>query len=259
MHMPHRPCGSGAPDRSDLVRIAFLGDVHGAACHFGAALASARQRGFDVLVIAGDLWTYGPEPRRTFDLAVEAVARDKAVLLLGNHDPMYLAPDTVHDYVDRLPDWIRESVEWTRGELEHCDLATLGEWRDEWTYGELLLSHANPFGSRDWTYLSRPDQMEIACDTLAARGFRWGVFGHSHRAKRHLGKSGSLVVTVGSLGQPRDTSDYASQWAMIDVHDDGLLVDKQQVDLPWEAHCRAIDVLPLAAATRHRLKEFYPL
>lgn len=240
------------------MRIAVLGDIHSAADQFEAALRAARTEGFDRLVLLGDFFTYGPAPTRTFDLAAEAMARDGAVWLLGNHDSMYLdGGAAAQAYRDAMPDWIRESVDWTREQLADRDLNALDTPLAEWQHEALIIAHANPFGPGDWRYLSKPDQLEEACDTLAARGFRWGVFGHSHRARHHVGASGASAITVGSLGQPRDTDDRRSQWAMLRLEGGALTVERRQVDADWDAHCRAIDATALSAATRERLKGFY--
>jgi predicted phosphodiesterase len=248
----------GHLSRTVRMKIAVIGDIHSAATHFEAALASARRQGFDQLILSGDLWTYGPEPRRTFDLAADAVARDGAVLLLGNHDQMYLAANGgAPAYFEGLPDWIRESVEWSRRELDGYDIDQLAPWRADWQAGELLISHANPYAAGDWSYLSRPEQMEAACTVLTERSFRWGVFGHTHRFRQHSSENGASVITVGSLGQPRDRDDLSSQWAMLDFDGEMLLVEPRHVEIGWDDHCRAIDDTSLTSATKQRLKEFY--
>lgn len=239
------------------MRIAAIGDIHAAADHLEAALAEARRIGFDQLIIMGDLWTYGPQPVRTLDLVREAIARDDAVLLGGNHDPLYVdGGSAAAAYFAALPDWIAESVVWTREQLAASEPAQLSQWQAEWTHGDLLMSHANPYAPGDWSYLSHPDQFERACEVMAERGFVWGVFGHTHRAGQHRGTSGSTAVTIGSIGQPRGDV-AAGQWAMLKHTRQGLAVDHHSVALDWSAHCRMIDATTLSTATKQRLKGFY--
>ena len=50
------------------MRFVALGDIPGNAPALRSALAEARRRGFDRLVIWGDLMTYGPETDELLDL-----------------------------------------------------------------------------------------------------------------------------------------------------------------------------------------------
>ena len=72
------------------MKIAVLSDIHSVSSALDAALDDARAEGFDVLLILGDLLTYGVNPAETLELVHEAVARDGAILISGNHDQMYL-------------------------------------------------------------------------------------------------------------------------------------------------------------------------
>lgn len=240
------------------MRIAVLSDVHAVAAAYGAALAAARNEGFDVLVILGDLLTYGVEPLRTLDLTGQALSNDKAVLILGNHDQLYL--DRGKDdaaYAGTLPDWIRESVDWTCDQIDGTAALERFDWNEEWTAGPLLIAHANPFGYGDWRYLAKPEQMQAACVAIAGRGFGWGLFGHTHRFRRFAQDDASLV-TVGSLGQPRDRDDNCSQWAMVELSEDRFEVGRRRVALDRDAHLRAIRATALSQPTKDRLCGFFP-
>ena len=91
------------------MKLAILSDIHSAAEAYEAALRAAREEGFDLLLILGDLLTYGPHPERTLDLTANAVSQDGARLVNGNHDQMYRETDaTSKPYGAGLPEWIRE-------------------------------------------------------------------------------------------------------------------------------------------------------
>ncbi|WP_158611025.1 metallophosphoesterase family protein [Aurantiacibacter spongiae] len=237
------------------MRIAAITDIHALAAPFERALAAARADGFDTLVVMGDLLTYGVEPQRTLDAASEAAATDGAIFLIGNHDALYR--DLAHGeraYYDRLPGWLKETVDWTAA---HADLTQLEAlpWQDEWQHGDLLVAHANPFGARDWTYLTDDSALARACETLAERGLRHGVFGHSHRARAHDDGTAS-VTTLPALGQPRDRDDRRPQWSVIEVCD-RLSIESRPVPFDADAHCAAIGATTMSPATKERLCSYF--
>lgn len=234
------------------MKIAIISDIHSAAVPYRAALEAARQEGFDQLVILGDLLTYGPEPERCLELTTEAINHDGAELILGNHDALYLAEG---GYSRPLPGWIQESVEWTRQRIARGAMDAF-PWQDEWEEGALLLSHANPFGNRDWSYLRTPDDHERAAARLAERGFSAGVFGHVHRVAEHHGAAS--VYTVGSVGQPRNRDDdKRPHWAMGELSTTGFTLSSRPLDHDWGEHCRALRSTNMSAATIDQLCRFY--
>lgn len=97
-------------------RTLFVGDVHGCARSLRALLAEARP---DRLVLLGDLFAKGPDPRGVWDIIVE----HRAESVLGNHDVRMLRvwgeagdgahhracralPEEARAWVGALPLWI---------------------------------------------------------------------------------------------------------------------------------------------------------
>jgi predicted phosphodiesterase len=239
------------------VKIALLSDIHSAAEHFRDALQAAREEGFDQLVILGDLLTYGPEPLESLEIAKDSVARDGAILITGNHDLLYFEGQEGVEYRARLPDWIRESVEWTSEQLGARNIAEDLPWQDEWQREGLYISHANPFGFRDWTYLRDEESMALAYEALRAKGCDWGVFGHVHRFRRSAAGNGDGgVVTIGSIGQPRDRDDPFSQWATVTL-DPQFTIEQRRVARDWTSTIEKIQKTSLSDATKERLCQFY--
>jgi predicted phosphodiesterase len=239
------------------VKVAILSDIHSAAEHFRDALNDARAEGFDALVILGDLFTYGPDPVETLELVQDAISRDGAILITGNHDLLYLEGPERAAYVSRLADWIRESVDWTAGQLDGGDDLDRLPWQAEWEQDGVLLSHANPFGFGDWTYLRDEAGMAAAWQSLQDRSFDWGVFGHVHRFRRFDSERGrGGVVTVGSIGQPRDKAEPFSQWAMMDTAPQ-FAVEQRRVARDWASTIQRIRASSLSEATKLRLCQFF--
>ncbi|WP_428630654.1 metallophosphoesterase family protein [Sphingopyxis sp.] len=239
------------------MRIAVISDIHAAFKPFAQGLADARSAGFDQLVLLGDLFTYGLEPRECADLAAEAMAKDGAVLVRGNHDQLYIDLERgVGDYFDRLPDWIRESVEWTWNSLSQQWPRSLSSV-DEWATGDLLMAHANPFGYGDWTYLSDEATLGRAAKVCATRGYRHGIFGHLHRQMHHATRDCEIHV-IGSIGQPRSRDDPSPHWAMVETTDHGIKVTRHDVRFDTAGHCAAVKRHPaFSDSTKQKLCGFF--
>lgn len=238
------------------MRIAVLSDIHAMSACLAQALADARREGFDVLLILGDLLTYGVTPVETLELINEAITRDRAVLVMGNHDQFYLGiGEAADDYLTCLPGWLRESVEWTAARLSPGAMDGF-DWQTEWSIGPLLAAHANPYDFGDWTYLADADRAEVAALTLAERGYRYGIFGHTHRA-RAFEHGDVSIFTIGSLGQPRDDRERRPQWTMIDLGENSIAVQPRSIAFDRIGHLAAIRATTLSPPTQDLLCGFF--
>ena len=239
------------------MRIAVISDVHAAYAPFAAALAAARSAGFDQLILLGDMFTYGLNPVEWAEIAFEAIDKDDAREIGGNHDQLYIDLEQENrEYYNHLPGWIRESVEWTWNSLGKQwpkSLSCIQEWRT----GDLLMAHANPFGYGDWTYLSDEKNLCRAAQACAKQGVRYGVFGHLHRALHHSATTVDIHV-IGSIGQPRSREDQVPHWAMLDLSDSGLSVVRHDIAFDAKAHCAEIrGHNELSDNTKTKLCEFF--
>ena len=206
-----------------MISVAVVSDVHGNADAFDAALSTVNRAGFDRLILLGDLLTYGPDSAAVLDRAESLCARADVSLLEGNHDRLYRdLLRGARGYYDRLPDWLRECVDSVRASVDTERLNAL-PFLPEVEMDGVLFAHANPYGVPDWRYLNGLAARTAAAATVAERGFRLGVFGHTHRAAfLALGATGSRstsgrslsafrsapgetgVLDAGSVGQSRE-------------------------------------------------------
>ena len=187
-----------------MTSIVVVGDIHGNARALRAALAQAEAGPVDQTVFIGDLLTYGHDVNEVLDLVGESQEKRGAVLLTGNHDQMYfdLAAGE-RQYLDKLPQWIRDSVELTVQKFDPASLRRRFDWKLQWTIEGALFAHANPFAFGDFRYLNSTDDQEDALRALGERRARVGVFGHTHRP---LWRPGAVTLAnAGSVGQPRDS------------------------------------------------------
>lgn len=238
------------------MRIAVISDIHGAALPFAQALKDSRHEGYDQLILLGDLLTYGMEPQACLDLARNAIAREGAILIGGNHDQLYVDLDQGQSaYADAMPEWIRESVFWTMQQIGRWP-ADIG-WEKDWLFEDALFAHANPFGYGDWTYLSDDCALERAADELSRKGLRWGFFGHLHRPLQY--KTATACVNVlGSIGQPRSREHPHPQWSMIELIQGEISIESHDVNFAPAAHCAVIQqTAELTQATRNMLCRYF--
>jgi predicted phosphodiesterase len=263
-------------------RIAVISDIHSNVFAFQAALDCAHEKGFDRLVILGDLLTYGASPLEVVSLARGAVARDGAVMIKGNHDQLYFdLMDGKTSYYDKLPDWLRETVDWTQGRIGELSLAAEFPWRNDLVDGDVLLVHANPFEYGDWTYLNSLSDMSAARMALMRRGQRFGVFGHTHRAAvvqcptddaaefiahdtnlagnevlKLSAASGEILANCGSVGQPRSTS-RASTMLFFVVRGAEVEIETHRLSYDVEAHCDQLMKAAMTDATKRKLLGYF--
>lgn len=238
------------------MRIAALTDIHAVSTTLEQALRDARREGFDILLLMGDLLTYGVAPLETITLVQDAVERDCAILIAGNHDQMYQqATDVGQRYLSTLPDWLQETVAWTSEQLP-AGVMDAFDWQQSWSAGPLFVAHANPYAFGDWRYINSIEEAEAAAIALADRGFRYGLFGHTHRARRFDCAQGT-IFTLGSLGQPRDYGERRMQWAMVEIEGDAVTVTPRPLPFDRDAHRQAIRATSLSAATQDRLCGFF--
>ncbi|MBB3862571.1 putative phosphodiesterase [Novosphingobium hassiacum] len=239
------------------MRIAVISDIHAAALPFRKALIDARAAGFDQLILLGDLLTYGIEPQLCLDLAREAISKDRAVLIGGNHDLLYQDLSLGRSqYASAMPEWLQESVYWTMGRIGNRWPVDI-PWSESWTYDEAFFAHANPFGFGDWTYMRDEQDLERAAARLAVLGFRWGIFGHLHRPVSYR-SNGVAIHVVGSIGQPRSREHPCPQWAMVHVNDATLTIQSHPVAFDATAQRTSIQATSaLSQATRDILCGYF--
>lgn len=263
------------------MRLGVLGDVHANARALHEALDLVQSRPIDQLVMLGDLLTYGPDVDEVLDVIAEETSNG-AVLLLGNHDAMYLdLLEGNQSYFDGLPLWIRESVDWTLHELD-ADLFRGLPFAREWITGNVYVAHANPFdpeesGSPNWRYLNQLDDYAEAARCLRDRDLRVGIFGHTHRPRivewpsgrgvtddkrvsvyawKAAAQEDALILNAGAVGQPRGRG-MQSTVMWVTVEEDEVDVDVEPVTYAVDEHVAALYQLPVSGSTIEALARFF--
>ena len=195
------------------MRYLVLADIHANLPALEAVLADAQLRGFDQILLLGDLVGYGAQPNEVLDrLAGAPIAGS----IRGNHDKVAAGLGDA----DAFSPVAKQSAEWTCHALTpaHADVVrslpqgpmTVTDW--------IEICHGSPY-DEDAYVLDTLD----ALNALRAAHRPLCLFGHSHVPMAFLFAGDQLqhretaegsvlqvtpewtyLVNVGSVGQPRD-------------------------------------------------------
>jgi diadenosine tetraphosphatase ApaH/serine/threonine PP2A family protein phosphatase len=201
------------------MRLGIFSDVHANYEALSAVLEAYRRERIDVYYCLGDTVGYGGSPNECADL-VRTTARRT---ILGNHDAAVAGRMDYSYYYEAARQALdthaqllsRENMEWLR-ELPYSD--RLGDV-------EVDLCHGSPVRIEEFEYIFAPEQARELLPMFDELG-HLTVIGHSHLCKVfaltpnsveelpvgdfELDKGHKYVVSVGSVGQPRDYDNRAS-------------------------------------------------
>jgi diadenosine tetraphosphatase ApaH/serine/threonine PP2A family protein phosphatase len=199
------------------MRIAILSDIHANLEALSEVLACVERERPDTVVCLGDVVGYGASANECCAL----VRRHAAVTLLGNHDAAVSGRMDYSFYYDAA----RHALDWTAAKLERDHLEWLRGLGFTHRIGEAGFSHGSPTHPEAYEYvfaLEQARELTPSFADLATVNF----VGHSHLCKVFaLGPGGEVVevvstrfglragykyvVSVGSVGQPRDCDNRA--------------------------------------------------
>lgn len=261
-------------DSKDAVVTVVLSDLHANARALRAALGIAERGRVDRVIVLGDLLTYGADVEETLALVDAIAARWPTQVITGNHDEMYhdlLVGKT--EYIDSLPGWLRESIDWTARQIDLAAFRRRYDWKHEIHEGDWLFAHASPFG--DHRYINTEDQHAEAAFELERRGYQLGVFGHTHRSGIRLYRDEGapaarmdptflwapspgdrVFVNPGSLGQPRSNPPLTS-FLRITRSSRHARLEILPVEYDVAGHVATVRALPLSATARDKLASFF--
>lgn len=195
------------------MRIALFSDVHGNIEALEAILSRFEEvGGIDVYACLGDIVGYGAEP----EACCSRIRELADVTLLGNHDAAVAGRMDYSYYYDAA----REALDWCRERLSPVNL----KWLEGLPYTHRLgedveLSHGSPHQPQEYDYVFSAEQAhellsqkpDLAKVTFIGHSHLTKVFAVSDDAaldvvapKFTLKPQFKYVVTVGSVGQPRD-------------------------------------------------------
>ena len=253
-------------------RIWILSDIHSNRDALEAALSLTEPN--DPCVFLGDLLTYGCHPNAVLDRVAAEMEARPCLLVWGNHEQLYRElSESITDYYDSFPDWLREIADWTRSRVDHGWLEW--SWVESAEFESVFLAHANPYGSGDWSYVNSRSDHVTALAALREAGHRVGVIGHTHRAKvlatlggdewwvegpmqdaMVLTPGDAAILNVGSVGQPRDLAQTST---VVTLQRSGTKIRAEHHRFTYDAgaHLDAIRATGLSPTTIDKLCSFF--
>ena len=210
------------------MKCALLSDIHANAQALQACIAHARAQGAERFVILGDLVGYGANPCEVVD-QIMALAAQGAVVIRGNHDDM-----AVHPQPSDLTLGASTAL-WTHQQLSTHQRAFLAALPLQVQEHKTLFVHASAEWPERWRYIDRPELAQACLEAAAALQADRVFVGHVHHQSVYYRGAGQQlmsfkptpgapmpmpahrqwVVTVGSVGQPRD-GDPRAMYALLD-------------------------------------------
>ena len=248
-----------------MARILVISDVHGNLSSLSAVLEHAR--GWDEIVVLGDLVDYGPHPGEVIDVLREHGAR----MVRGNHDhAVAFGVDCRCSEETRwLSVWFRENVTLrllSEGEKNYLASLPL-RIRLEVDNMKMYVVHAapsNPLYAYMYPWLDNSELCRLLesqsrvrllggrAEEECPRGFY--LVGHTHHQFYRV-VEGAVVVNPGSTGQPRD-GDPRAGYAIIDTSKDSIELYRAKYDV--DRTVRALSELgipePYMSALKYMLR-----
>jgi diadenosine tetraphosphatase ApaH/serine/threonine PP2A family protein phosphatase len=201
------------------MRLGIFSDVHANLEALGAVLEAYRKESIDVYYCLGDTVGYGGSPNECADM-VRELAR---ATILGNHDAAVSGRMDYSYYYEAA----RHALDAHASMISGDNMAWLKSLPYEHRLDEVgvLLCHGSPVRLEEFEYIFAPEQAR-ECLAIFDRIGNLTLIGHSHLCKVfaltrtsveelpsvdfELEPDKKYIVSVGSVGQPRDFDNRAS-------------------------------------------------
>jgi diadenosine tetraphosphatase ApaH/serine/threonine PP2A family protein phosphatase len=240
------------------MRIGILSDIHSNLEALTEALSALERQRPDLVVCLGDVVGYGASVNECCAL----IRKVCEITLLGNHDAAVSGRMDYSFYYDAA----RHALDWTASRIDADHL----EWLRSLPYAHRLpgvsFSHGNPVSPEAYEYVFAMEQARDLVPSYQALS-DVSFIGHSHLCKAFavhaagdvnevvatrfgLRRGYKYVISVGSVGQPRDCDNRAS-FVMYDT--DARVVEFHRVPYDIEGAAQKIFDADLALNFGKRL------
>jgi diadenosine tetraphosphatase ApaH/serine/threonine PP2A family protein phosphatase len=201
------------------MRFGIFSDVHANIEALSAVMEALRQERVDRYYCLGDVVGYGASPNECADI----VRRVAEVTILGNHDAAVAGRMDYSYYYEAA----RQALDTHANQLTPDNMAWLKSlpYKHELNDVGLHLCHGSPLRIEEFEYIFAPEQARECLAMFEDLG-DLTLIGHSHLCKVFalrpgeveelpprkfaLRKGWKYIVSVGSVGQPRDYDNRAS-------------------------------------------------
>jgi predicted phosphodiesterase len=201
------------------MRLGIFSDVHANYEALSAVMEAYRSEKIDVFYCLGDTVGYGGSPNECADL-VREVAK---TTILGNHDAAVSGRMDYSYYYEAA----RHALDAHAAVLSEANMKWLKElpYQEKLDAIDVLLCHGSPVRLEEFEYIFAPEQAR-ECLSIWDKIGHITLIGHSHLCKVFaltrstveelpsadfdLEPDRKYIVSVGSVGQPRDFDNRAS-------------------------------------------------
>ncbi len=239
------------------MRIAIISDIHSNVEALTEVMKVIDHQKVDRLVSLGDVVGYGASPNP----CCEMVRQNAEVTLLGNHDAAVAGRMDYSFYYDAA----RHALDWSANVITEENLGWLRSLPYTYRIGDVGFSHGSPIEPRSYEYIFALEQarelMPHAVDLPEVT-----FIGHSHLCKAFAIGNGEVndvvaqkfgirkgykyIISVGSVGQPRD---YDNRACFVICDTDARTVEYLRVEYDIEASAQRIFDADLALNFGKRL------
>jgi predicted phosphodiesterase len=201
------------------MRLGIFSDIHANLEALSAVLEAYRTERIDVFYCLGDTVGYGGSPNECADLVRETAKKT----ILGNHDAAVSGRMDYSYYYEAA----RHALDAHAATLTEVNMAWLKglPYQEKLDDHDVLLCHGSPVRLEEFEYIFAPEQAR-ECLSIWDRIGHITLIGHSHLCKVfaltpssveelpstdfNLEADKKYIVSVGSVGQPRDFDNRAS-------------------------------------------------
>ena len=239
------------------MRIGIFSDVHANIEAMSAVADAFKSERIDKYVCIGDVVGYGASPNECCDL----IRKLAAFTILGNHDAAVAGRMDYSYYYDAA----RQALDLHARQLSTENMAWLKNLPYEVREGEITFCHGSPINLEEFEYIFSVEQATRCLDIWDDLGSVTFI-GHSHLCKSFaltreevfevvatkfvIRPEHRYIISVGSVGQPRDYDNRAS-WVLYDT--DSREFQFRRVEYDIEAAAQKIFDAHLERNFGHRL------
>jgi len=199
------------------MRTAIFSDTHANLEALTVVLRAAEADGAERFVCLGDTVGYGADPNECCDLIRERTV----AAILGNHDAAVAGRMDYSYYYDAA----REALDIHAAALSQANMRWLRALPYEHRDGRIAFCHSAPVDHEKFEYVFTPEHVErfvpiredLADVTFIGHTHLCRAFAVSEDGAREisaervdLGEASKYLISVGSVGQPRDRDPRAS-------------------------------------------------
>ena len=181
------------------MRYALISDIHSNLFALKAVLEDLDEQGVDLLVCAGDLVGYGPNPNEV----VQEIRRRDVIAISGNHERALVEMNP-----EGMNPLAATAIWWTAKQIGQDELGFLTSLRPRANLNlggiPTGLFHGSPRHDDEYIY-----DVDASAELLELGRCELLISGHTHVPYAVVLQEGALV-NPGAVGQPRDGDPRAS-------------------------------------------------